>query len=214
MNIKKIRWCEPGFQRRMTESSGSENRGFTRPYVPQKILQDSKYICGSVILWMFCSPGINATIFSFVDSLTLILLFQAVMLQSFSMLTQDLVLRTSVEECVSKELVCHRSSCPNLSTTRNVHHIYHDAYRFHKAIHGQNLQVCLPREILVSCQLHNSWTLLELLSSMLQENVQEVPSIVDPSNILHGWKTPSLSNIQTMKCHVDIHHTNDKRSCF
>ena len=71
MNIKKIRWCEPGFHRRMTESSGSENRGFTRPYVPQKILQDSKYICGSVILRMFCRPGINATIFSFVDSLTL-----------------------------------------------------------------------------------------------------------------------------------------------
>ena len=71
MNIKKIRWYEPGFQRRITESSGSENKGFTRPYVPQKILQGSKYICGSVILRMFCRPGIKATIFSFVDSLTL-----------------------------------------------------------------------------------------------------------------------------------------------
>ena len=89
------------------------------------------------------------------------LLFQAVVLRSFSTLTQDLVSRTSVEECVSKELVCHRSSCPNLSTTRNVHHTSHDACKFHKAIHGQNLQVCLPREILVSCQSHNSLTLLE-----------------------------------------------------
>ena len=118
--------------------------------------------------------------------LSRLLPFQAVMLQSFSTLTQDLVSRTSVEECVSKELVCHHFSRPGLSTTRNVHHIYHDACKFHKAILGQSLQVYLPREILVSCQLHNFLTLLELLLSILQENVQEVPSNVDLSNMLHG----------------------------
>ena len=64
-------WYEPGSQTRMTESSGSENRGLTRPYVPRKMLHGSKNICGSVILRMFCKPGINATIFSSVDSLTL-----------------------------------------------------------------------------------------------------------------------------------------------
>ena len=119
-------------------------------------------------------------------NLSRLLPFQAVMLQSFSTLTQDLVSRTSVEECVSKELVCHHFSRPSLSTTRNVHHIYHDACKFHKAILGQSLQVYLPREILVSCQLHNFLTLLELLLSILQENVQEVPSNVDHSNMLHG----------------------------
>ena len=90
------------------------------------------------------------------------------MLQSFSTLTQDLVSRTFVEECVSKELVCHRFLHPSLSTTKSVHHIYHDACKFYKAILGQSLQVCLPREILVSCQLHSFLTLLELLLSILR----------------------------------------------
>ena len=71
MNIKYIFPYSPGFHIIITASSGCENGGLTRPYVPRNTLQASKYICGSVFCRMFWSPGINSTIFSFVDSLTL-----------------------------------------------------------------------------------------------------------------------------------------------
>ena len=44
-----------GFPSEITAYSGCENNGFTRPYVPRKMLQDSNYICGSVTLRMLWS---------------------------------------------------------------------------------------------------------------------------------------------------------------
>ena len=70
MNIKYTFPYSLGFPSDITAYSGCGNNGFTRPYVPRKMLQDSNYICGSVTLRMLWSPGINSTIFSLVDSLT------------------------------------------------------------------------------------------------------------------------------------------------
>ena len=51
-----------------TVSSGCWSKGFTRPQVPLKTLQSSKYIWGNVFCFVPWNPGINSVILVSVDS--------------------------------------------------------------------------------------------------------------------------------------------------
>ena len=102
--MKYILPYSPGFQRIITESSGCESSGFTRPYVPRKILEVSSVEYSKV--------QVSTPQSSHLLILSRSLQFQLEVSPAFSMLTQDLVSRTSVEECVSMELEYQHSLYP------------------------------------------------------------------------------------------------------